>query len=133
MDYKADSFHTLESTKMTAIDISVMQDIIAKIEGQSRLVFKGTNSKTFGEAIALIHSELSEALEAYNKDLMDHHLPHRKGVEVELADAIYRIFLLAAKEGYDVASALAEKKLYNQTREDHKPENRNKKGGKKLV
>jgi len=133
MDYRIDSYRTLDSTRFTAIEIGIFQDMIAKIEAQSQMVFKGTNRKTFGESIALIHSELSEALEAYNKDLMDHHLPHRKGVEVELADAIYRIFLLAAKEGYDIASALAEKKLYNQTREDHKPENRAKQGGKKLV
>src|SRR5271157_249593 len=45
-----------------------------------------------GERFALIHSEISEAMESHRKDLMDDKLPHRKGVEVELADALIRIF-----------------------------------------
>lgn len=45
------------------------------------------------ELFALIHSELSEALEAHRKkDRMDDKLPHRKGVEVELADTVIRLF-----------------------------------------
>ncbi|WP_147750804.1 hypothetical protein [Methylobacterium sp. WL120] len=43
------------------------------------------------EKIALIHSELSEALEANRKNLMDDKLTHRGGVEVELADAVLRV------------------------------------------
>ncbi len=41
--------------------------------------------------ISLMHSELSEALEAVRKDLNDDHLTNRKGVEVEFADTIIRI------------------------------------------
>jgi hypothetical protein len=52
--------------------------------------------------------------------------------EVELADAIIRILDEAARQGYDVAGALAEKFVYNQSREDHKLENREKEGGKKF-
>lgn len=44
-----------------------------------------------GELYALIHSELSEALEGYRKNLMDDKLPDRKMVEVELADTLIRI------------------------------------------
>ena len=40
--------------------------------------------------IALIHSEISEALEADRKNLMDDKLPHRHGREVELADTLVR-------------------------------------------
>lgn len=43
-----------------------------------------------GEKIALIHSELSEALEGNRKNLMDDKLTHRPGLDVELADAILR-------------------------------------------
>lgn len=86
--------------------------------------------RNFGEVVALMHSELSEALEADRKGLMDDKLPHRIGVEVEFADCIIRILDTAAAMGLDVAGALIEKNRYNQTRADHKLENRAN-GGKK--
>lgn len=85
-----------------------------------------------GEKIALAHSELSEALEGARKDLMDDHLPHRKMEEVELADAVIRIFDLAGRRGWDIGGAMQEKLKYNRTREDHKIKNRKKDGGKKF-
>ena len=82
--------------------------------------------------LALIHSEISEAVEAFRKDAMDAHLPHRRGIEVELADAIIRILELAGALGLAVGDALFEKDDYNDTREDHKPENRALPGGKRF-
>jgi NTP pyrophosphatase (non-canonical NTP hydrolase) len=87
--------------------------------------------RNHGELIALIHSELSEALEADRKDLMDDKLPHRKGLEVELADAMIRIFDMAGGLQLDIGGALQEKLEYNKQRADHKAENRIKEGGKK--
>ena len=87
--------------------------------------------RNFGERIALIHSELSEALEAHRKDLMDDKLPHRKGVEVELADALLRIFDLAGAEGLDLAGAMIEKNEFNRKRHDHTAEGRKAANGKK--
>jgi NTP pyrophosphatase (non-canonical NTP hydrolase) len=80
--------------------------------------------------LCLIHSEISEAMEAHRKGLVDSKLPHRSGIEVELADACIRIFDLAGALGLDLGGALAEKLEYNQKRADHKPENRAKVGGK---
>ena len=87
---------------------------------------------TVAEKLLLIHSEVSEACEGYRKGLMDDHLPHRKMIEVELADAAIRIFDLAGAMGLDLGGAIAEKLEYNSTRADHRPENREKEGGKKF-
>lgn len=87
--------------------------------------------RNFGEVVALMHGELSEALEADRKNLMDDKLPHRRGVEVEFADCIIRILDTAAAMGLDVAGALIEKNRFNQQRADHKLENRAAAGGKK--
>lgn len=87
----------------------------------------GRNS---GELVALMHSELSEALEGVRKDTMDDHLTHRKTAEVELADCVIRILDYAEAAGYDIGTTIVEKLLYNADRADHKPENREKEGGK---
>lgn len=92
----------------------------------------GKQNRNKGELLMLIVSEISEAMEGERKDLMDDHLPHRKMAEVELVDALIRIFDYAGAYGYDLDGAFAEKMAYNATREDHKPENRNKPGGKKF-
>lgn len=84
------------------------------------------------ELLCLIHSEVSEVMEAERKDLMDSHLPHRKGAEVELADVLIRVFDYAGGHNYDIAGALIEKMEYNARRADHKPENRAKDDGKKF-
>lgn len=87
--------------------------------------------RNFGEVVALMHSELSEALEADRKGLMDDKLPHRDGREVEFADCIIRILDTGAALGLDVPGAFIEKNRYNQKRADHLLANRAKTGGKK--
>lgn len=82
--------------------------------------------------LALCHSELSEALEGFRKNLMDDHLPSRKMAEVELADTIIRILDLAASQGFDIDGAIAEKRAYNANRADHKKEVRKGTFGKSI-
>lgn len=82
------------------------------------------------EKLCLIHSEISEAMEGHRKNLMDDKLPHRKMIEVELADAAIRIADLAGALGLDLGGAIAEKLAYNAVRSDHKLEARAAEGGK---
>lgn len=89
-------------------------------------------TKNVGELLALIHSEVSEALEHHRKLLMDDKLPHRSGLEVELADAVIRIFDVGGGLGLDIPGAITEKLVYNGKRADHKIENRRDVGGKKF-
>ena len=88
--------------------------------------------RNIGELLCLVHSEVSEAMEGARKGLMDDKLPHRPMLEVELADALIRIFDMAGGLKLDVAGALVEKLAYNSQRADHKIENRKKEGGKKF-
>ncbi len=70
------------------------------------------------EMIALMHSELSEALEALRKDpyVPDSKVPARTNLECELADTIIRIMDFAKAYDLKVAEAICEKARYNQSR-----------------
>ncbi|WP_315740002.1 hypothetical protein [Bradyrhizobium sp. SZCCHNR1093] len=56
--------------------------------------------------IALIHSELSEAMEGDRKDLTDDKLPHRSAIETELADVVIREGDLSGGMKYRLAEAI---------------------------
>lgn len=118
--------------KISEDEIEALRSIQEKIQEVNIKCGWYNKPRTFGEGIALIHSEVSEALEGYRKGLQDEHLPTRPQAEVEFGDCIIRILDEGARQGYDIAGALAEKFVYNQHRADHKPENRAKEGGKKF-
>ena len=84
-----------------------------------------------GELLMLMVSEIAEAMEGERKGLMDDKLPHRPMAEVELVDALIRIFDYAGEHGYDLDGAYLEKMAFNEARDDHKPEHRVAAGGKK--
>lgn len=62
-----------------------------------------------GTILALIHSEVSEALEADRKGEMQQ-------FQEELADICIRVFDLAGSRGFDLESIIMAKMAYNKTR-----------------
>lgn len=83
------------------------------------------DKRTFGELIALCHSELSEALEEhrngkgyteiYYNDLLG--LSDKaEGIPIELADVVIRIFDICGLYGIDLEEAIRIKMVYNATR-----------------
>lgn len=93
------------------------------ILGESPMGDEITLPWNFGEKIALIQSEPSEALEKYRKTLgkglpeeSDEHCPEHGGIEIELADTIIRCFDLAGKLGYDIGKAMVAKMEFNESR-----------------
>lgn len=76
---------------------------------------------TFGELIALCHSELSEALEEYRAGKKPTETYYRKdgkieGIPSELADVVIRILDMCEYYGIDIESAILEKHKFNVSR-----------------
>jgi len=89
--------------------------------------FYENGDRNFGEFIALVHSELSEALEAARDgqgDIVSNKTrstivgqpPKPEGVLIELADAIIRIADYCGSKGWDLEHAIKLKMIYNATR-----------------
>lgn len=71
-----------------------------------------------GESIALMHSELSEALEELRLDPLrpDKNCDKFLAVETKLADVIIRIMDFAEDYEFNLAGAILAKMAYNETR-----------------
>lgn len=92
----------------------------------------GEDKYVLATKLMLVVSEVAEAMEGLRKDQWDDHLPHRKMVEVEVADALIRLLDFSSALNMDIGSAVMEKLEYNRNRLDHKQETRQAAGGKQF-
>lgn len=124
--------NVIDSRKMTPGELEQTANFMKETFGEERMrEIVSPKNRNYGELLCLVHSELSEAMEGDRKNLMDDHLPNRKMAEVEIADAMIRIFDMCGAFEYDIEGAINEKFEYNKKRADHKLENRMLDGGKK--
>jgi len=73
--------------------------------------------RSIGEALMLIVTELSEAMEAYRiGNPESDKIPGFSRLEEELADVIIRVLDLAGGIGLDIEGAISAKMGYNETR-----------------
>lgn len=99
--------------------VSAFNSVAKQVHETAREKGWWDEERSNAEALALIHSEISEALEYLRKgqDATDDKIPAFLGVEAELADVIIRIMDLAHARDWCVAEALVEKMHFNKSRE----------------
>ncbi len=77
-----------------------------------------TDIREDGTLIALMHSELSEALEYLRRgNPRDDKIPKYSGAEAEFADLVIRVLNMCESRGYRLGEAILAKMQYNRTRE----------------
>ena len=126
-------FHLISVDSPGFID-EVLRQMAANVEYVNRENGWYEDERTFGDDVALLHSEVSEALDAYR----DHgfadateqlhewgsqpdpdYAPYRpkpEGVGSELADVLIRLLDTAKRRGIDLAAEYRRKMQYNRTR-----------------
>lgn len=119
----------LTSSEMAYIDEAVLS--VHHASESAGWWERGKDDKyVLGTKLALVHSEVSEALEGLRKGHADDHLPQYPCEHVEIADAVIRLFDYAGARNIPLGEIMGAKMTYNAQRADHKAANRQQAGGK---
>jgi NTP pyrophosphatase (non-canonical NTP hydrolase) len=113
---------TEEKPKLPELNMAALQLLIHSTADEKGW-WEDKSPKCIPEKLALIHSEVSEALEEYRRRPLEKITEtyyseggKPEGLPVELADVIIRILDLAGALGIDMEGAVLEKVGYNLTR-----------------
>lgn len=96
-----------------------LRDVAARVYANALAKGWYDSSRSDAEAIAMVHCELSEFLEALRSEdpgKPDKKCPDFSAAEVEMADAVIRLMDLAMHKGYRLGEAILAKHAYNLTR-----------------
>lgn len=105
-------------TVLAPVLSAVLTDLQAQIyEAMDANGFWRGDQDNFGQKTALVHSELSEMLEANRKSTnSDDKIPEFTGEEAEAADTMIRLLDMAGRYNWRLAEAIVAKMLFNLSR-----------------
>lgn len=99
----------------------MINDLVKRAYENSKKHGFWNEEKNFGEVIALMHSELSEAFEKHRNGKKIKEIYYEQGekpcgIPSELADVVIRVFDFCGGNDIDLEKIILEKMQYNETR-----------------
>ena len=120
---QAEADHAYRVRAMNQALVGIGGSVVGTLNTLQSMVYDWNATQGFwasdntAEKIALMHSELSEALEADRKAITsDDKIPAYNGLEAELADTVIRILDFSGRHNLRLGEAIIEKLAFNTTR-----------------